>query len=262
MEGGSSRDATSGYGGDARFEERVRPAGPSIREALERVAGQLRSTEHPVVLIGPPEVGKTTVICTLAGLRRVDGEGSLNDQMALQTGGGRVTICEVHVRNGNDYAISVDPRSVEDLHQFVSEFCEDRLLSLNRSEKSQEGFGISAEAATRALRNWCARNGQLPKPRAGRMISRKAAKNAKKTKSFSFAAFASLRDTPFFSRLLMVAVLPEARAQPRSQPGVLAGIIRIKGQTPCATRSSLSRKQTGDMLPACRHCPAASPLSR
>ena len=124
----------------------------SIREAVERVAGQLRSTEHPVVLIGPPEVGKTTVICTLAGLRRVDGEGSLNDQMALQTGGGRVTICEVHVRNGSDYAISVDPCSVEDLHQFVSEFCEDRLLSLDKSEKSQGGFGISAEV-DRAIRN-------------------------------------------------------------------------------------------------------------
>jgi hypothetical protein len=30
------------------------------------------------------------------------------------------------------------------------------------------------------------------------MSSRQAAKNAKKTKSFSFAAFASLRDTRFF----------------------------------------------------------------
>jgi hypothetical protein len=44
------------------------------------------------------------------------------------------------------------------------------------------------------------------------MISRQAAKNAKKTKSFSFAAFASLRDTPFFSQLLQGAVASKYEA--------------------------------------------------
>jgi transcriptional regulator with XRE-family HTH domain len=125
----------------------------SCREALERTAGQLRSTEHPVALIGPPEVGKTTVVCTLAGLRREDGELELNEQMILQTGGGRVTISEVHVRNGSDYSISVDPCSVEEVQQFVSEFCDDLLRGAMASdERAAEGFGISAEAE-RAIRN-------------------------------------------------------------------------------------------------------------
>ena len=44
----------------------------SCREALEKAAGCLRSTEHPVALIGAPGVGKTTVICTLAQLRYGD----------------------------------------------------------------------------------------------------------------------------------------------------------------------------------------------
>src|SRR5208283_1204222 len=62
----------------------------SCRLALERTAGQLRSTEHPIALIGPPAVGKTTVICTLSGLRREHSDGNLDNEMALQTGGGRV----------------------------------------------------------------------------------------------------------------------------------------------------------------------------
>src|SRR5881396_605347 len=61
----------------------------SCRQALERAANSLRSTEHPIVLIGAPGVGKTTVICTLANLRHVDSDADLDRQMALQTGGGR-----------------------------------------------------------------------------------------------------------------------------------------------------------------------------
>ena len=36
----------------------------SYRNSLERAANALRSTEHPVALIGAPGVGKTTIICT------------------------------------------------------------------------------------------------------------------------------------------------------------------------------------------------------
>src|SRR5207302_8602371 len=91
----------------------------SLRGALERIEGQLPSTDHPVVLIGPPEVGKTTVGCELTGLRRMGGDLDLDEQMALQTGGGRVTISEVHVKNGSDYTVSVDSCTVEEVHQYV-----------------------------------------------------------------------------------------------------------------------------------------------
>jgi transcriptional regulator with XRE-family HTH domain len=125
----------------------------SIREALERAADQLRSTEHSVVLIGPPEVGKTTVLCATTGLRRHEAEGNLDCQMALQTGGGRVTLGEVHVRSGSDFTISVDPCSEEDLQQFVSEFCDDLLRMQAKGEShGQDGYGISAEV-DRAIRN-------------------------------------------------------------------------------------------------------------
>jgi transcriptional regulator with XRE-family HTH domain len=135
----------------------------SCRVALERAGSQLQSTEHPVALIGPPEVGKTTMICTLARLRQADGEENLNKQMALQTGGGRVTICEVHVRNGSDYSILVDPCSVEEVHQFVSEFCDDLLRNPDDGEnQSPEVMGIPAEVE-RAIRNMSGLTVKRPK---------------------------------------------------------------------------------------------------
>jgi len=125
----------------------------SCREALERAAKRLASTEHPVVLIGAPGVGKTTVICTLAQLRKGEWDSDLDKQMALQTGGGRQTLCEVHVRNGGEYNISVEPCNQEELQQYVSEFCDDLIGALKREENSsREGLGLSAEA-DRAIRN-------------------------------------------------------------------------------------------------------------
>ncbi len=125
----------------------------SYREALEQAANALRSTEHPIALIGAPGVGKTTVICTLAQLRRNDAHADLDKQMALQTGGGRQTLCEVHVRNGREYNLTVEPCSNEEIQQYVSEFCDDLLSELvPEKQASGEGPGLSAEAE-RAIRN-------------------------------------------------------------------------------------------------------------
>lgn len=125
----------------------------SCRQALERAANALRSTEHPIALIGAPGVGKTTVICTLAQLRKGDWDSDLDKQMALQTGGGRQTLCEVHVRNGGEFNISVEACTPEELQQYVSEFCDDLLAELNPDKAAtREGPGLSAEAG-RAIRN-------------------------------------------------------------------------------------------------------------
>jgi transcriptional regulator with XRE-family HTH domain len=140
----------------------------SLRMALERVTKQLRSTDHQIILIGPPEVGKTTVGCELAGLRRADADLDLDDQMALQTGGGRVTISEVHMRNGGDFTVSVDPCTVEEVHQFVGELCDDLLRTLTKQDG--ETGGISAEVE-RAIRNMSKLTIRRPKHSDGRMQS-------------------------------------------------------------------------------------------
>jgi transcriptional regulator with XRE-family HTH domain len=142
----------------------------SCRQALERAAQALLSTEHPIAMIGAPGVGKTTVICTLAQLRKGEWDTNLDKQMALQTGGGRQTLCEVHVRNGGEFNISVDPCTAEEIHQYVGEFCDDLLDELNPKKKdSREGPGISSEA-DRAIRNMTGLTSKRPKGADGKSV--------------------------------------------------------------------------------------------
>src|ERR1043166_1338603 len=72
--------------------------------------------------------------------------------MALQTGGGRQTLCEVHVRNGGEFSIAVDPCTADEVQHYVTEFCDDLLSEFNSEKKSSAGRGVSAEA-DRAIRN-------------------------------------------------------------------------------------------------------------
>ena len=136
----------------------------SVSGSLKKCADRLGSIEHPVALMGPPAVGKSTIACVASGLRR-DGEiedpEDLDRTMGLQTGGGRVTICEVDIRNGSEYGISVEPCSVEEVQQFVSEFCDDLLRKEDpNQEGSPEDSRIPSEIE-RAIRNMS----DLPWPR-------------------------------------------------------------------------------------------------
>lgn len=123
----------------------------SCKQALERAVAFVLSTEHSIAFVGSPGVGKTTGICALGDLRD-PAEKDLGRQMALQTGAGRTTVCEVHVRNGNGYSLSVDPCSEDELYHHISEFC-DYLISLAGGRRDNaDGPGISSEVQ-RALRN-------------------------------------------------------------------------------------------------------------
>ncbi len=148
----------------------------SCRQALERAANALLSTDHPIALIGAPGVGKTTVICTLAELRNFERDEKLDKQMALQTGGGRQTLCEVHVKNGGEFNISIDPCSPEEIHQYALEFCGDLLDELNPEKtNSREGPGLSAEA-DRAIRNMTGLTVKHPKGADGKSLKDEAGK--------------------------------------------------------------------------------------
>ncbi len=125
----------------------------SCMQAILVSARYLSATEHAIAFIGKPAVGKTTAICALSDLRR-PGATELGKQMVLQTGSGRITICEVHVRRGEGCSILVEPCSYDDVRQYVADFCDDLIALASGDPKSRaaDARGISAEVEG-ALRN-------------------------------------------------------------------------------------------------------------
>src|SRR5204863_3554911 len=86
----------------------------------------------------------------------------LDDQMALQTGGGRVTISEVDGRNGSDHTVSVDPCTVEEVHQYVSEFCDDLLRTVRKQDGEMGGISAEVERAIRNMSKLTIKRTKLP----------------------------------------------------------------------------------------------------
>lgn len=140
----------------------------SCRDAILSAACYLSSTEHGIAFVGPPGRGKTSVINTLAEIRDFE-QKELDDQMAMKTGGGRVTICEVHVRSGDDYSIIIDPCTYDEIRQFVSDFCDDLKAqpSAESKSKSADASALPSEVE-RALRNMARLNVKKEKSKDGK----------------------------------------------------------------------------------------------
>ncbi len=148
------------------------------RNQLLRAAKYLQCTEHSIAFMGSPGVGKTTAICAITEELRDRKEEDLNRQIVLQTGSGRTTICEVHVRRGGEYSISIEPCSYEELRYHVADFCE---YLLNKTQKRvgtepKEGSGISAEME-RTLRNMTALTIKKSKQQDGKYFREDPANN-------------------------------------------------------------------------------------
>ncbi len=136
---------------------------PDVKHAFERrlsayvqelgaVAGLLLKREHQVAFIGSIGIGKSTAICRLAGLEVPD---SPNPVPVLETGAGRITICEVHLRSGPGYGLIIEPSSEAEVRADVSEFAESLRgadVVGGAGEVDEESQGISAEVE-RAIRN-------------------------------------------------------------------------------------------------------------
>lgn len=90
---------------------------------IRQHAEYLASTQHSIAFLGSIGVGKSTAICTLAGLRLV-GPEQLSQQMALEVGGGGTTVCEVRIRRGPRLGLTISPRPDEAIRADVTDFCE------------------------------------------------------------------------------------------------------------------------------------------
>src|SRR5690606_21461930 len=75
------------------------------------------------------------------------------DRPVLETGAGGTTICEVHIKRGPEFGISLLPMSETELRDLVADFCASRWAVLKGELKeSADNAGVSREH-DRAIRN-------------------------------------------------------------------------------------------------------------
>ncbi len=102
-------------------------------------------------------VEKTTVECSSKN-QAVFGDTTKNvlPKVVLETGAGRITVCEVIIQQGDKVGIRIEPQSDTEIYNLVTEYCAGLLESevateTHKSEKSQK-IGVSEEIA-RVIRN-------------------------------------------------------------------------------------------------------------
>lgn len=123
-------------------------------------AARVNSTAYNAAFIGSIGVGKSTALCRFSGLEAPSGTSGLPSPV-LEVGGGGITVCEVHVRQGPGYGILVEPRTEEDIRREVMVFAEFIWNSLKgnttqpdaqEDDEGADALGISKEVV-RAIRN-------------------------------------------------------------------------------------------------------------
>lgn len=124
------------------------------RETLVKGATYLQKMNHNIAFIGPIGVGKSTGLSFLFDLLVPPTLASKPiDRPVLETGAGGTTICEVHIKRGPEFGISLLPMSETDLRDLVSDFCASRWAVLKGELKdSADNAGVSREH-DRAIRN-------------------------------------------------------------------------------------------------------------
>src|SRR5262249_38240635 len=110
---------------------------------------------HQVAFIGTIGVGKSTAICKLAGLIK-PGESKLDREIVLETGAGGITLCEVHIVQGPEYGLRIEPRNEQAIREDVEKFAE-YLLRLSHPDargRNEDGDVLSiSKEVERAIRN-------------------------------------------------------------------------------------------------------------
>jgi transcriptional regulator with XRE-family HTH domain len=124
------------------------------RESLRRHAEYLSSLDHTVGYVGEVGAGKTTAICFQTGLLLPGIDKNGIRSVALDTGSGRVTICEVRIRSGSGCGVFVSPAADTEVYKLVGEFCEGVWAAAKpgATAHADEPKGLSVEL-DRAIRN-------------------------------------------------------------------------------------------------------------
>lgn len=124
------------------------------RETLIKGATYLQKMNHNIAFIGPLGVGKSTSLSFLFDLLIPPPLVSKPfDRPVLETGAGGITICEVHIKRGPEFGISLLPMPETELRELVSDFCAARwAVQKTETKESANNAGVSREH-DRAIRN-------------------------------------------------------------------------------------------------------------
>lgn len=120
------------------------------RDSLERDSRFLNRLDHNIAFIGDIGIGKSTAISFIFDLLMPasKSKSKLDDRPILETGGGRTTICEVRIKSGDGYGLTLSPMPDGDIRYSISDFC---AAEWNK-DKAGESVSVSLEME-RAFRN-------------------------------------------------------------------------------------------------------------
>jgi len=124
------------------------------KDTLLRGASYLHRLSHNIAFIGDIGVGKSTGISFLFDLLVPPNLAEKPmDRPVLETGAGGTTICEVHIKRGPEFGISVLPMTDGEVRDLVSDFCAAKWIIFRGAEKDGgESVNVSREVE-RAIRN-------------------------------------------------------------------------------------------------------------
>jgi transcriptional regulator with XRE-family HTH domain len=117
---------------------------------IRRLADMLLRREHQIAFIGQIGIGKSTAICRVTSLEISGPQG--RTLPVLETGGGGITLCEVHLGRGPGYGIIVEPRTHDDIRSDVEDFV-DQLMHPGLSAADEDGSPAVPREIERAIRN-------------------------------------------------------------------------------------------------------------
>ena len=124
------------------------------KEMLLRGTTYLNRMSHNIAFIGDIGVGKSTALSFIFDLLVPPSfSGKPMDRPILETGGGGTTICEVHIRSGPEFGISIQPMPDSELRGLVADFCASKWAALKSDDKEARETAAVSREVDRAIRN-------------------------------------------------------------------------------------------------------------
>ena len=125
------------------------------KSSLLQSASYLAKTDHNIAVVGDIGVGKSTAISYLFDLLQPSVRSkSIHDNPILETGAGGTTICEVHIKGGPEFGLTINPMVHTDIKALISDFSSAKWNTIRASDSKSKSdtVGVSRETE-RAIRN-------------------------------------------------------------------------------------------------------------